>query len=323
MVEATRIIERSRDELRRQEAARAAWLYFVRGRTQDEIAAQLDVSRQAAQRLVAYAVSEKLIHFRLDHPIEACVALGDALARRHGLAFCDVAPTDAAAPDAVDGVAQLVADRLYKVLSRKEPTVLAFGTGRTMRAAVERMAPLHRPQHKLLSLVGAMSSIGRASSYDVVMRLGDRVGAERFPMPCPVIADTPAEREAVQAQRAFSGIREMRAKAAAVFMGVAEIGRNAPLHEDGFVTDADIASLTAQGAVAELVGWPINRKGALIACELSERVASLPLEVPPRRLTVIAGAGERKIEPIRAVLTGGLATALVTDERTAQALLRG
>jgi DNA-binding transcriptional regulator LsrR (DeoR family) len=39
-------------------AARAAWLYYIANNTQDEIAAKLDVSRQAAQRLVSMAVTE-------------------------------------------------------------------------------------------------------------------------------------------------------------------------------------------------------------------------------------------------------------------------
>ena len=63
---------------RREDAARAAWLYFIAGRTQDEIAAQLGISRQAAQRLVAFAVSENLIKFRLDHPISNCMELAAA-----------------------------------------------------------------------------------------------------------------------------------------------------------------------------------------------------------------------------------------------------
>src|SRR3712207_7609151 len=53
------------------QAARAAWLYYIAGNTQDEIAHKLNVSRQAVQRLVSLAVSEKLIKFRLDHPIRS------------------------------------------------------------------------------------------------------------------------------------------------------------------------------------------------------------------------------------------------------------
>jgi DNA-binding transcriptional regulator LsrR (DeoR family) len=45
---------------RLDDAARAGWLYYVAGNTQDEIARKLGVSRQSAQRLVSLAVSEKL-----------------------------------------------------------------------------------------------------------------------------------------------------------------------------------------------------------------------------------------------------------------------
>jgi DNA-binding transcriptional regulator LsrR (DeoR family) len=57
------------------DAARAGWLYYVAGRTQDEIAAAMSISRQSAQRLVSLAVSERLVKVRLDHPIAQCLEL--------------------------------------------------------------------------------------------------------------------------------------------------------------------------------------------------------------------------------------------------------
>lgn len=39
-------------------ATRAAWLYYVAGNTQNEIAEKLQVSRPVAQRLVAFAVEK-------------------------------------------------------------------------------------------------------------------------------------------------------------------------------------------------------------------------------------------------------------------------
>lgn len=70
---------------RHDEAARAGWLYYVAGNTQDQIAAKLGVSRQSAQRLVSLAVSEGLIKVRLDHPIAKCMELADWLAKRFSL----------------------------------------------------------------------------------------------------------------------------------------------------------------------------------------------------------------------------------------------
>ena len=306
---------------RRDDAARAAWLYFIGGRTQDEIAAQLDLSRQAVQRLVALAVSEKLIKFRLDHPIAACVDMAAALTERYGLEYCDVTPSDAADPDPSAGIAVAAAERLQRLLMSKAPMVVCVGTGRTLRAAVEELDSLDRPQHKVVSLVGAMAAGGQASPYDVVMRLGDKVGAQRYPMPAPVLTETLADREALLSQRAFTVLRELREQARASFVGISEIDWQAPLHRDGFMTDADISALIEAGAVGEITGWSFDAGGRPLESPVNQRVASLPLEIPPKRLTIVVGGGKQKVLPLKAALKGRLASALITDEATAAALL--
>lgn len=306
---------------RRDDAARAAWLYFIGDRTQDEIAAQLDLSRQAVQRLVAFAVSEKLIKFRLDHPIAACAELGATLVGRYGLEFCDVTPSDPQAPGSIAGIAGATAARLQRLLASKAPMVVCVGTGRTMRAAVEEMDTLDRPQHKVVSLVGAMAAGGHASPYDVVMRLGDKVGAQRYPMPAPVLTETIEDREGMQSQRAFAVLRELREQARASFVGISEIDWQAPVHRDGFMTDTDISALVEAGAVGEITGWSFDLAGRPLDCQVNRRIASLPLESPPGRLTVVAGGGPKKVAPLRAALKGRLLSALITDEATAKALV--
>src|SRR4051795_5626132 len=86
------------------EAARAGWLYFVAGNTQDEIARKLGVSRQTAQRLVSLAVSEKLIKVRLDHPIGHCLELSDKLKTHYNIDFCEVVPSDPESSSTTIGV---------------------------------------------------------------------------------------------------------------------------------------------------------------------------------------------------------------------------
>ncbi|NIA68334.1 sugar-binding transcriptional regulator [Pelagibius litoralis] len=306
---------------RRDDAARAAWLYFIGGRTQDEIATQLDLSRQAVQRLVALAVSEKLIKFRLDHPIASCTELAASLAERHGLAFCDVTPSDPAAPGSTSGIAVAAAVRLQRLLASKAPMIVCVGTGRTLRAAVEELDTLDRPQHKVVSLVGAMAAGGQASPYDVVMRLGDKVAAQRYPMPAPVLTETVADREALQSQRAFTVLRELRDQARASFVGISEIGWQAPIQSDGFMTDSDISALIEAGAVGEITGWAFDAEGRPLDSPVNRRVASLPLEIPPQRLTVVVGGGPQKVAPLKAALRGKLMSALITDEATAKALV--
>ena len=61
---------------RLDDAARAGWLYYIAGRTQDEIAVEMGVSRQVAQRLVSLAVDARLIL-----PASGGVDLQDAMAQ--------------------------------------------------------------------------------------------------------------------------------------------------------------------------------------------------------------------------------------------------
>jgi DNA-binding transcriptional regulator LsrR (DeoR family) len=306
---------------RLEEAARAAWLYYIAGNTQDEIAIKLDISRQVVQRLVALAVNEKLIKFQLNHPIAKCMELAARLAGQFELEFCDVVPTDPVAPDAIAGVTAATAVRFEKLLSTKAPIVLAIGTGLTLRTAVEQLGPMERPQHKLVSLVGSMTRDGRATSYEVVMRLGDKIGGQRFPMPMPVLAETVQEREILQAQRVFTLLGDLRAQARASIAGIGEIGWNAPLHRDGFLSDAEIGTLIEQGAVGEITGWSFDAEGRLLEGGINARLTSLPLEQPLGRPTIIVGNGSRKIMPLHAALRGGLLSGLITDEATAAAIL--
>ena len=306
---------------RRDDAARAAWLSFVGGRTQDEIAEQLGLSRQRVQRLIALAVSEKLIKFRLDHPIAACMELAARLTERYGLEFCDVTPSDRASGDPTAGIAAAVADRLGRLLGGRSPVTICVGTGRTLRAAAEEIEQMDRPEHRIVSLVGAMSLHGMATPYDVVMRLGDKTGAQRFPMPAPVVAASEADRRAVQSQQAYATLRELRQAARASFVGISEVAWRAPIHRDGFLSDEDITQLCEEGAVGEITGWSFDNKGRVLDSAVNRRVASLELEVPPKRSTVIVGGGATKVEALRAALEGRLATAVITDEATAAGVL--
>ena len=106
------------DNSRLDDAARAGWLYFIAGHTQDEIARMLKVSRASAQRLVSLCLAERLITFRLEHPITACMELAARLKDLFHLAYCEVVPTELVAFTVKEtGVVVLTAAALVKVIA--------------------------------------------------------------------------------------------------------------------------------------------------------------------------------------------------------------
>lgn len=302
-------------------AARAAWLYYIGGNTQEEIARKLSVSRQAAQRLVSLAVSEKLITFQLDHPIAECEALAEELRQRYGLQLCEVAPGDPESNDPVPGIAERTAGYLQNLLAQRPPLVLAFATGRTLRTAVDQVPRMSCPQHKIVSLVGNMTRDGRASRYDVVTRLADRVGAECFPMPMPVIADSVQEHTLLRSQKSYRNVSDLAATAKVAFIGIGSVVWGGALHRDGFVNDEELAELLHLGAVGDSSAWVFDQDGTILQGSVAERLIGIPLDSPPRRLTVAVAGGSEKAAAIRAALVGKLISGLITDEAAARAIL--
>lgn len=306
---------------RLDDAARAGWLYYVAGNNQEQIARKLGVSRQTAQRLVSLSVSEGLIKVRLDHPIGRCMELAEQLRHRFALDYSEVVPSDPASGSTVQGIAQAAAAEIERRLRSAEPIVMAIGTGRTLKAAIEQLPPMECPQHKIVSLTGNIAPDGSAAFYNVIFNIADAVKSRSFPMPLPVIASSAAEREALHQQPMIRDTLALAATADVTFIGIGDLGPEAPLYLDGFVTAAELKALQKAGAVGEIVGWAFDAQGRLVEGLTNERVASAPLPSRERSLVVAMAMGARKLPGIRAALNRRLVNGLMTDEATAEALL--
>jgi DNA-binding transcriptional regulator LsrR (DeoR family) len=308
---------------RLDDAARAGWLYYIAGRTQDEIATQMGISRQAAQRLVSLAVSERLIRVWMDHPIARCLELAGALSERFGLRHAEVVPTDPGHDDGAVGIGEAGAAEITRWLKRTEPIVMAIGTGRTLKAAVDRLPPLSCPQHRIVSLTGNIGPDGTAAYYNVIFSLAETVEARHFPMPLPVFVASPEERARMHELSLIRATLSLAAAADVCFVGIGEMDDAAPLLLDGFVSRGELAALRAAGAAGEICGWVFDADGRLIEGDRNRRTAGAPLPSREHAVVIALAKGGKKLPALRSALTGRLVNGIITDEATAEVLLSG
>jgi DNA-binding transcriptional regulator LsrR (DeoR family) len=303
------------------DAARAGWLYYVGGLTQDQIATELGVSRQRAQRLVSRAMAEGLIHVRLNHRIAACLDLEEALRQRFGLQRVRVSPSLGAGADPVRAIAPAAAAELERYLRMTDPLVIALGTGRAMRGMVDALTEIDAPQHRLVSLIGNIAPDGSASFFDVVMRIADKVRAPHYPMPVPVISPTPEENAAFHALGPVRKVVELATAADVVFVGVGQMSNDAPLLADGFVSRAELQQMQAAGAVGEVAGWVFDAAGDYLDLGTNTRTGGV--RVAPRlpRPAIGIAAGASKVPALHAALKSRIINGLITDEPSATLLL--
>lgn len=304
-------------------AAKVAWLYFVGNHTQQEIAETLHVSRPTVQRLIASATESGFVQVRISRPTHDCMEVAEEISKRFKLTQCDVAPTEGSSDTAaMRAIAVTGAAVLERYLAHPGLSVLALGSGRTIKAVVDEVADTPLPQLKILSLAGAIALDGAFNRYDSGLRLADRTGGKHYLLPMPVVAPTIADRDAWNEHRLHKILDQLYEQAEAAFIGIGTVAPGSPLMEDGFIGEDELLELIRLGAVGEILGWPLDAQGQVVASPLSERVTSPRLPKLAMRPVIAFAAGRRKVPAILAALRGGWLRGLVTDYDTAQLILQ-
>ena len=305
-------------------ATRAAWLSYIGGLTQDDIAARLSMSRVKVNRLIAQAHREGLVRVFIEGLPAECVELEDRIARMFGLAGCFVAPSlddDDEQGLPVETLAVAGARALHQALDSGKARIVGIGHGRTLAAMADRLPRQSRDGVRFVSLLGSLTRNAVANPFDVIQRLCERTGAESYFLPVPFFADTAEDKAVLLAQRSVRHAFDLGMAADLVLAGIGEVNADAFLMRRGMITAGELAELQACGAVGEILGRFFDARGRMVQHEINDRALAVDLDrLTCRELVVIAG-GRGKAQAIRAVLATGRITRLITDEATARAIV--
>ncbi|RMH45985.1 MAG: sugar-binding transcriptional regulator [Alphaproteobacteria bacterium] len=303
--------------------ARAAWLHFVGGLTQGEVARRLMVPVTRAHRYIARAQAEGLVRVTVDVQSAECLELETEIARRHGLAGCRVAmelPEPGPLPLRALGAAG--ADYLRRLARARPHRVIGIGHGRTIAAAVNALGRVDMTGMRVVSMLGGLTRSFAANPYDVIHSLARRGAADAYMLPAPMFADSADDKQVMLAQRGIAQIMALIAQATLAILGIGciEPGESGPGVE-ALASPEAARALLARGARAEILGQFIDADGRVMDAESDARVMAPPLESLRGKTLVAIAGGPGKVAAIAAALRSGLLRELITDEATARALV--
>lgn len=312
----------SKDDKKQELAARAAWMYYVAGVTQQEIARALGLSRQVAQRLVSSAREMGMVSVKIDHPVTHCLHLAGEIQAKYDLDLCRVVPSANLDDDAIQQMLAVEgAAVMSQFISEEAPQVFGIGSGKTLRSIIDALPWIDRQQHQCVSMIGAIARDDSGTRYDVPLKMAEKMQGKYFFIPAPLYADTPEDKSMWVQHQVYQRVTQRAMQADVAFVGIGEVEPGCPLNAEGFITDAQVAALNARGVVGEMLGHFFNQQGQRIWGETDDLLTSVQLESRTRRKIIGFAGSERKYPAIRAALTGGWVSGLVTDEDTALKLL--
>ncbi|EFO32017.1 transcriptional regulator [Roseibium sp. TrichSKD4] len=304
-------------------AARAAWLHFIGGLTQGEVAKHLNVTNTRAHRLIARAQADGLVQIFVDVEATECVALERQLMERFGLNFCRVAmEVPETGPLPLRSLAVVGAQYLMEAASGARHKIIGIGNGRTLTASVNAMGRDPVDGKQFVSMLGGLTRSFAANPYDVIYRLAQKTGADAHLLPAPLYANSAEDKAVMMQQFGIADTMALIDKATLVVLGIGSLEPDIGSILDTATEDKDLATdLRKRGAVAELLGQFVDRDGNQISTPHDERVMAPPLDNLKDRDVVAIAAGTNKVPAVRAALQSGYLTGLLTDELTAKTLI--
>jgi DNA-binding transcriptional regulator LsrR (DeoR family) len=307
----------SADEQRR---TRIAWLYYVEGLTQAEIASRLGISRVKVVRDLQAGRQTGLVQIQINGRLAPCVALERALERRFALREAVVVPTprDGTHLPATLGVA------LGSWLSERvgPGQTLGIGWGRTLYWSVRALRRTHLPDLAVVSLLGGIGRGSEINMYETASRVAEALGAQCYYLAAPAFASSPGLRDMLLAQEALREVLDRGRRADIAVVSVGSLGAEATNRRIGLIDAEDARALAARGAVGDLLCTFLDEAGRPVDHPLNGRAVGLRVDDLKRvPAGVLASGGAEKVPVLRGVLAGGYVNHLITDERTAERLL--
>lgn len=308
-----------------QLATRVAWLYYMAGLTQAEVAGKLSLPRMRVNRLLQECRQRGIVSVSINSPLAENVALEEELGLRFGLQTVRVALAHPQPADREDaGLARLlgrVAAPVATALARPGSGI-GVGWGVTLKALAEAMVPQPPREVSVISMLGSLNRRSAIDIYEASTRMSQKLSAECFYMASPLFCDSRQARDAILGQPMIAEILDRAARTDAAILSLGGV-RSGTIGQAGMASERDIGELEEAGAVANFLGHYIDAGARPVDHPLEERVVGLlpeRLAGVTRRLMV--SGGPPKVPGLAAVLRAGLVTDLVTDQTTARALLQ-
>ncbi|MGH6862635.1 MAG: sugar-binding domain-containing protein, partial [Phyllobacterium sp.] len=190
---------------------KTAWLYYVEGLTQEQIAEKLQVSRVKVMRTLAACTAEGIVVTTINRATAEQIALERELETRWGLAAAIVVPTPSSEDYLETALGHAVAGYLGDTM--RDGTTLAIGGGATLFASLRFIERRKLADASVVALVGSLPHARWVNPSIVAAKVAEAYEIDSYQITAPVIVDDPQLRDALWQQAALRDVRR-RAEAA-------------------------------------------------------------------------------------------------------------
>jgi deoxyribonucleoside regulator len=299
---------------------RIAWMYYVEGLTQNEIADRLGIGRVTVVRNINEALKQREVKIWITGPVAECLDLEAQLKQKFGLTDAVVVPS----PANLNNVNKVIGNAagMYITDQLTDNCCVGVGWGATLYASLQTLSPPQLSGIEVVSMLGGIVQARRFNPSEFAWQFANTLGANCYLLAAPAVVDSEATRQTLIERCGLDDVLNRSERMDMVLLSVGTMSPQSTSFRFGFFAEDERKSLAEAGAVGDLLYNFFDKNGHLVDHPINRRVMSMPvqrLKTVPKRVMISGGA-----EKVTALL-GGIrlvnANVLITDEDTARQLV--
>ena len=313
----------SSDYTRTALLARVASLYYDYGKTQQEIAEEIGVTRSAVSRFLSEAREKGVVEIIVHTPWDTSPELEDALLKTFNLKAVRVLVREGKSyEEMLQGLGVLAAEYFNGIL--QDGMIIGISWGTALYQMIRAFRPRHLSKAEVIQLIGATGAESVPTNGPILAQLlCHRLGCRCWNLHAPLIVSNRAGREALLQERS---IKETLQRARYADIALVGIGSTRPdlysLLRAGYVTEEEAQKIRLSGAVGDVCAQHYSVTGEWLDIDINHRVVGIDVDTLRSTDTVIGVAGSSlKGQAILGALRGKYVNVLITDDQAAKKVL--
>ena len=297
---------------------RIAWLYYYEDKSQQEIGELLGIPRIKVVRLLKVIREKKIVEIRIARRYISLFELEKEFSEISGLADVTIVPTGGSPAENVAHAASL---RFTELCKQYES--IGVGSSRAVSTALSLVEPMKKKTvTRIVSLTGnTMPNYAVNPSNPVAggIYLSRTLDIDYFNIWAPAVASTPEIAALLRKDHVVASTLAMANSVQCAMIGLGDV-RHSVLAARGFIDPSELDAMAAAGAVGDVFThfFDIDGRGVSTCLDGRSITAGVPMACP----TVAVAFGEDKVKPLVGAIRGRYISGMVTDEKTAAAVLR-
>lgn len=300
-------------------------LFYEEGLSKIEIGEKVRMSRFKVAKVIDDAVSDGIVNIRIKQLPHSFIDLENALEKKYRMYQAVITDTGVSYEETKQNIGKAAAEHVRELIQDNDNIGLAWGS--TIHEMVEAFPEITDKKHvTIVQLTGGLHQVSKGfNPIDLTSKLGNKISnSELYQLFAPAIVDKEETKNILLNE---SSIRETLNQFKNINIAIVGIGSMVPkpstmLYRDGFIRSEEFEKIQHLDLAGDINSHFYDSNGVPAHTFLDQRTIGIDLEQLSKiRYVMALAGGEDKALAIHAALKGRVINMLVTDRKTAEALL--